>query len=99
MSLESSAFFSQTEKRNIAHYSVYYAFNIYFQRMAFPSFRRYLGCALINELRRERSVVRSGTGGISCKVEASFSYCFCNSFPPCFSPIALSPFLLVALIV
>ena len=109
MRLESSAFFSQIEKVNPAHFCLLYI--IYKSDISF--FQELIRFALINKLRCKRAIIRLGTEGISCKAEASsflgfwflevcfvlFCYHVCNSFLPCFPPIALSPFLLVALIV
>ena len=90
-----------------------YFFFFFFLRSDIAFFQELIRVPLNSELRSKRAVARSGTEGISCKAEASsflgfwflevyfvlFFYYLCSSFLPCFPPIGLSPFLLVALIV
>lgn len=110
MRLESSAFFFSNRKSESCTF-LCLLYIIYKSDISF--FQELVRFALINKLRCKRAIVRLGTEGISCKAEASsflgfwflevcfvlFCYHVCNSFLPCFPPIALSPFLLVALIV
>lgn len=52
-SLESSAFFSQVEAMNIAHYTVFTMQIIFLRNDIFLMVRSYIGCVLFNEPRRE----------------------------------------------